>query len=49
VPFDLGAHGSFDDRSHSRSVQWWATKHRGVLATAGAAGLALAAVHRARR
>jgi NAD(P)-dependent dehydrogenase (short-subunit alcohol dehydrogenase family) len=48
VPFDLGAHGAFDDRSHAHSAQWWATKHRGALLTAGAAGLAAAAARKLR-
>ncbi len=43
VPFDVGAHGTFDDRSHSRSFQWWATKHRAALAAAGAATVAVMA------
>ena len=43
VPFDLGAHGTFDDRSHARSLQWWATRHRAALAAAGAASIALVA------
>jgi NAD(P)-dependent dehydrogenase (short-subunit alcohol dehydrogenase family) len=38
---DHGAHGTFDDRAHERSAQWWATRHRrllaGVLAGATAA------------
>ncbi|POM24576.1 putative oxidoreductase SadH [Actinomadura rubteroloni] len=36
---DFGAHGDFDDRAHPRSLQRWASEHRGLLA-AGAAGLA---------
>jgi hypothetical protein len=44
VPGDPGAHGPYDGRSHGRSVQLWATKHRrGLLAGAGLAGLAAAA------
>ena len=42
---DFGAHGSFDKRSHRRSVQLWASRHHGVVAAAGAAaagGLMLA-------
>ena len=38
---DAGAHGSFDDRSHPRSVQLWASQHHGALA-AGLAGAAAA-------
>jgi NAD(P)-dependent dehydrogenase (short-subunit alcohol dehydrogenase family) len=37
---DYGAHGSFDQRSHRRSPQVWASQHHGVLAAVG--GLALA-------
>jgi NAD(P)-dependent dehydrogenase (short-subunit alcohol dehydrogenase family) len=43
---DFGAHGSFDGRSHHRSVQLWASQHHGLVAAAGAAtaaGLAWAA------
>jgi NAD(P)-dependent dehydrogenase (short-subunit alcohol dehydrogenase family) len=40
VPFDLGAHGRFDDRSHARSVQWRLTKHRAALGTVAAAAIA---------
>lgn len=36
---DHGAHGAFDDRSHGRSPQWWATSHRRALIGAGAAAL----------
>jgi hypothetical protein len=45
VPGDHGAHGDFDERATSRSPQLWATRHRGLLALAGAglAGLAFAA------
>jgi hypothetical protein len=44
VPGDQGAHGRFDDQAHSRSFQWWATTHRGLVAlgaAAAAAGVAL--------
>ena len=34
---DRGAHGRFDQKSHRRSMQWWATTHRGLVALAGAA------------
>ncbi|MGI9033747.1 MAG: SDR family oxidoreductase [Acidimicrobiales bacterium] len=40
---DYGAHGIFDDRSHSASPQWWATAHRRQL-LAGATGVAAAAL-----
>ncbi|HET9154611.1 MAG TPA: SDR family oxidoreductase [Solirubrobacterales bacterium] len=36
-PGDPGAHGRFDDKAHARSAQWWASKHRGLLASAGLA------------
>jgi hypothetical protein len=36
---DHGAHGRFDDRAVSRSPQFWASRHHGLLAAA-AAGLA---------
>lgn len=43
VPGDHGAHGDFDDRATGRSLQLWASTHRGLLALAGAglAGLGL--------
>jgi NAD(P)-dependent dehydrogenase (short-subunit alcohol dehydrogenase family) len=38
---DRGCHGVFDDRSHERAPQLWATQHRGLLAaTVAAVGLA---------
>ena len=40
VPGDHGAHGRFDDRSHPRSLQWWATTHRGLVALGAAAAAA---------
>ncbi len=47
---DEGAHGSFDDRAKSRSVQLWASQHHGLLtavSTTLATGLgALALAHR---
>jgi NAD(P)-dependent dehydrogenase (short-subunit alcohol dehydrogenase family) len=48
---DFGAHGLFDDRSHSRSPQVWASQHHGTVAALGlglVAG-AVALVRRARR
>jgi len=33
---DFGAHGIFDDRSTSRSIQVWASQHHGLLAGAAA-------------
>jgi NAD(P)-dependent dehydrogenase (short-subunit alcohol dehydrogenase family) len=48
---DFGAHGLFDDRSHARSPQVWASQHHGAIAALGlglAAGAA-ALVRRARR
>ena len=49
VAGDRGAHGRFDDRSHGRSLQWWATTHRGWLALAGAGVTSAALVWRSRR
>lgn len=45
LPGDRGAHGDFDRRARSRSVQWWVDARRGRIAaaaalTAGAAWLA---------
>ncbi len=40
VPGDHGARGAFDRRATSRSLELWATKHRGWVAIAGAAGIA---------
>jgi hypothetical protein len=37
---DFGAHGNFDNRSHGRSRQLWASQHHGLLAAAGAAAAA---------
>jgi NAD(P)-dependent dehydrogenase (short-subunit alcohol dehydrogenase family) len=34
---DFGAHGDFDDRSHRRSFQLWASQHHGLLGVAGLA------------
>jgi NAD(P)-dependent dehydrogenase (short-subunit alcohol dehydrogenase family) len=42
---DFGAHGIFDDKSHPRSAQLWASQHHGAVAAAaglvGSAALAL--------
>jgi len=46
---DRGAHGRFDQRSHPRSLQWWATTHRGLVALAGAAAAGAVAFTRRRR
>ena len=43
VPCDLGAHGRFNADAHSRSAQFWATKHRRLLAALGLAVLGAAA------
>ncbi|HEX4477907.1 MAG TPA: short-chain dehydrogenase, partial [Polyangiaceae bacterium] len=48
VPGDHGAHGEFDDKSSSFSVELWATKHRGAILVAAAAGVALAGARIAR-
>ena len=37
---DFGAHGAFDDRSHSRSAQLWASQHHGVVGAVAALGAA---------
>jgi short-subunit dehydrogenase len=42
LPGDHGAHGEFDSRASERSIQLWATTHRGLVA-AGLAGAAVAA------
>jgi short-subunit dehydrogenase len=39
---DFGARGHFDDRSHQRSAQVWASHHHGLLATAGTAAVVAA-------
>jgi NAD(P)-dependent dehydrogenase (short-subunit alcohol dehydrogenase family) len=39
-PGDRGARGRFSGKAHERSPQWWASKHRGLLAAAGGALLA---------
>lgn len=41
---DYGAHGVFDDRAKSESLQLWASQHHGTLALAGAGLAALAGV-----
>ena len=47
---DYGAHGEFDDRSHRRSLQEWASHHHGLMAVAGGALAAVAtAIPRALR
>ncbi len=45
---DYGAHGVFDDRSHARDPQLWASQHHGLFAT-GAAGALAALATRFRR
>ncbi|MFH9729100.1 SDR family oxidoreductase [Streptomyces sp. NPDC017260] len=55
APADYGAHGVFDDESHSRSLQFWLSRHRRPLAlaaavtTTAAAALADGARRRSRR
>ena len=44
---DPGAHGSFDDEAHGRSLQWFLSRHRlalgaGSLAAAGTAAAVFA-------
>ncbi len=47
---DFGAHGPFDDRSHSASPQFWLVKHRSAVASAaiGTVTLASALLRRGR-
>ncbi|GAA4483825.1 SDR family oxidoreductase [Microbacterium panaciterrae] len=47
---DYGAHGSFDDRAITRSIQMWASQHHGLLLSIGAtvAACVLALVGRGR-
>jgi NAD(P)-dependent dehydrogenase (short-subunit alcohol dehydrogenase family) len=49
VPFDLDAHGRFDERAHDHSLQWWLTRHRAAVGVLGAAAVAFAAVRAGRR
>jgi hypothetical protein len=42
VPGDRGAHGRFDAGAHPRSAQFWAAKHRRLLAVVGLAVLGAA-------
>ncbi|MDQ4145268.1 MAG: SDR family oxidoreductase [Actinomycetota bacterium] len=46
---DYGAHGVFDERSHTRSFQWWVTSHRRTVLGAISAAAVLAAAAAARR
>jgi hypothetical protein len=50
VAGDHGAHGIFDDRSKTRSAQWWLTTHRRAVAlgAVAAGGAALVGVVRRR-
>ena len=43
---DYGAHGLFDQTSHARSPQVWASQHHGMLAALGAGAVVGAAVAR---
>jgi NAD(P)-dependent dehydrogenase (short-subunit alcohol dehydrogenase family) len=43
---DFGAHGLFDDRSHARSPQAWASQHHGVVAALGLGLVGAAALTR---
>jgi short-subunit dehydrogenase len=49
VPGDHGAHGRFDDRSRTRSLQLWAATHRGLFGVGAAAAVILVATSRARK
>jgi short-subunit dehydrogenase len=40
LPGDHGAHGAFDDRAHSRSLELWAETHAGWLAAVAGLGVA---------
>ena len=44
VPGDHGAHGAFNDRAHTYSVELWAETHVKLLAAAAAAGLVAAGI-----
>jgi hypothetical protein len=45
---DFGTHGAFDERSHDRSPQAWASRHHGVVAAGLAAAGLLAGLARRR-
>jgi hypothetical protein len=40
---DFGAHGEFDGRAHGRSLELWASEHKGLLGALGAGAAAAAA------
>jgi NAD(P)-dependent dehydrogenase (short-subunit alcohol dehydrogenase family) len=46
---DFGAHGIFDDQSHTRDPQLWASHHHGLLGALAGAGAALGAALWGRR
>jgi NAD(P)-dependent dehydrogenase (short-subunit alcohol dehydrogenase family) len=46
---DFGAHGLFDDRSHARSPQAWASQHHGAVAALGLGLVGAAALARLAR
>ena len=46
---DHGAHGSFDDRSHPRSLQLWLSQHARLTGAAAAGAVALVGVLSSRR
>lgn len=46
---DFGTHGVFDNTSHDRDPQLWASHHHGALGAAGAAAVAVAVLIRGRR
>jgi short-subunit dehydrogenase len=46
---DYGAHGVFDDRTHDRDPQQWASQHHGLLAAMGGAAVAVTTALVARR
>lgn len=45
---DFGAHGRFDDQSHARSYQLWASQHHGLLTALAATGAGLLLLGRRR-
>jgi hypothetical protein len=40
---DQGTHGRYDEKAHSRSLQYWLTKHRRNVVAGSSAALAVAA------
>ncbi len=44
---DPGAHGRFDEKAHGHSIQWWLSRHRGMVAAATALAAGAAGVRQA--